>query len=69
MEVRATRLGYYNNRRQREGTKFVLSDKKHFSKLWMEKVGGADKSTKKEDSPKKKDESETSEPTGSESVI
>lgn len=38
MKVRATKLGYYNNRRQKEGMIFFLKDEKHFSKNWMELV-------------------------------
>lgn len=38
MKVRATKLGYYNHRRQRPGAEFFLKKKEHFSKLWMEEV-------------------------------
>lgn len=36
MRVKAKRLGWYGNRRVREGDIFVLSDPLHFSKEWME---------------------------------
>jgi len=52
MKVRATKLGFYNNRKQREGTVFFLKERKlrgkklsaedQFSELWMEKVDGAE---------------------------
>ena len=40
MKVKATKLGFYNNRRQRPGMVFHLTDSKHFSENWMEKVEG-----------------------------
>lgn len=39
MKVRATKLGYYDHRRRREGDVFEIHSEKAFSKLWMEKVG------------------------------
>lgn len=36
MKVKAMRQGFYDNRRIEVGEVFNLSDKKHFSKLWME---------------------------------
>lgn len=37
--VRATRLGYYDHKRRREGDVFTLADsKKEFSERWMEYV-------------------------------
>lgn len=41
MEVKAKATGYYGLKRQRPGDVFVLEDPKHFSTLWMEKVGDA----------------------------
>lgn len=38
MRVRATELGYYGDRRQRAGQVFTLTDPKHFSEKWMEKL-------------------------------
>lgn len=38
MRVRATKLGYYDHKRRREGSEFVLSDPKHFSEAWMESL-------------------------------
>lgn len=38
MKVRATQLGYYGNKRVYEGEVFELTDKKQFSKKWMEEV-------------------------------
>lgn len=40
MKVKATRLGYYNHRRRREGDVFELMDDKAFSKRWMERLDG-----------------------------
>lgn len=39
MQVVATRMGYYGERRYREGQRFILSDPKHFSHCWMQKIG------------------------------
>lgn len=39
MQVKATQMGYYQNRRIREGEIFHLEDAKHYSKKWMEKDG------------------------------
>jgi len=41
MRVIATQKGYYGERRIKVGQKFVLSDEKHFSKRWMEKLPDA----------------------------
>jgi hypothetical protein len=38
MKVRATRLGYYDLIRRREGDVFFLHDPKGFSAQWMEQV-------------------------------
>lgn len=40
MQVKAIRVGYYGNKRRKEGERFALKDPKHFSKAWMEKVSG-----------------------------
>mgnify|MGYP000920271839 CR=1 FL=1 len=37
MKVEAIRLGYYGDKRRKEGDTFYLKDEKHFSKLWMKK--------------------------------
>lgn len=36
MKVRATKLGYYNHKRQHEGMEFHIKDEKAFSENWME---------------------------------
>lgn len=38
MKVKATRLGFYGYLRRKPGAVFALSDPKHFSEKWMEKV-------------------------------
>lgn len=35
MKVRAKEVGYYGNKRRKEGVEFFLRDKEHFSKKWM----------------------------------
>lgn len=35
MRVRAIKLGFYDNKRCREGQEFVLKSKDHFSAKWM----------------------------------
>lgn len=40
IKVMATRLGYYNERRQRAGSVFFLNDAADFSTKWMKHVGG-----------------------------
>lgn len=40
MLVEAIRLGYYGNKRIREGQMFNIKDETEFSKQWMKKVGG-----------------------------
>lgn len=39
MQVVATRMGYYGERRYREGQEFRLADAKHFSHSWMQRIG------------------------------
>lgn len=63
MKVRATRLGYYNHRRRREGDIFELLDENQFSKVWMERLDGETPKVKKS----KKEEPEAQSP--SEEVI
>lgn len=41
MKVRATRLGYYGDKRRREGVVFAI-DEKDFSRKWMEKISAGD---------------------------
>jgi hypothetical protein len=43
MKVIAIRMGYYNNKRVREGQVFNLKDKKHFSVNWMKEYKGKKK--------------------------
>jgi hypothetical protein len=50
MKVKAIRLGFYDQRRRREGDVFHLSDPEHFSKNWMVKV---EKSESKRESREK----------------
>lgn len=38
IKVRATKLGYYGERRRRPGDVFVIDTEQHFSKRWMETV-------------------------------
>ena len=40
MKVKALKMGYYDGLRRREGAVFSLSDEKHFSSKWMEKLDG-----------------------------
>lgn len=40
MQVRATKLGYYNLKRKKEGEVFSIKSEKEFSKSWMEPVDG-----------------------------
>ena len=40
MLVEAIRLGYYGNKRVRQGQMFNLKSKDEFSKEWMKEVGG-----------------------------
>lgn len=47
MKVKAKGLVFYNNQRFREGDVFEISDEKHFSKKWMEKVEESDSSKAK----------------------
>lgn len=47
MKVRAVKLGYYDHLRRRPGDEFVLSNPKHFSDKWMDKVEDSVPKTKK----------------------
>lgn len=38
MKVKATELGYYEDKRRRPGDVFEISDEKAFSHKWMEKL-------------------------------
>lgn len=75
MKVRATRLGFYGNRRRKEGQEFILDDPDHFSKNWMESVEGSEVSVPKKPrvgrKPKKEKPvpSEPEEPTGDAELI
>lgn len=37
-EVVATKMGYFNDRRMREGQHFMIKSEKQFSSKWMKKV-------------------------------
>lgn len=41
MKVRAKQIGFYKDFRRRVGEEFTLTNPKHFSAKWMEKVTGA----------------------------
>lgn len=45
MKVVAKEIGYYELVRRRPGDTFVLSDKAHFSKRWMESLDKNDEAT------------------------
>jgi hypothetical protein len=53
MKVKATKLGYYNGRRQKPGVVFLLKEKEHFSKDWMEVVDDSKKPLKEKPSKEK----------------
>lgn len=38
MRVKATKLGYYNLKRRKEGAEFAIKSNEEFSPRWMEKV-------------------------------
>lgn len=40
MKVRALNMGYYGDKRIREGEEFFLTSEAHFSHNWMEAVDG-----------------------------
>lgn len=40
MLVEAIRIGYYGNKRIREGQLFNIKDETEFSEQWMKKTGG-----------------------------
>ena len=40
MKVRATKLGFYDQKRRKEGDVFILHDPKLFSENWMEAIDG-----------------------------
>jgi hypothetical protein len=46
IKVQATRLGYYGNRRRKEGMVFHVEEK-HFSSNWMKRLDEAPVSKKK----------------------
>ena len=47
MKVKAIKMGYYNDRRQKPGAVFHLNDANHFSENWMEKVESKPKAKEK----------------------
>ncbi len=42
MLVRAKRLGFYDNKRRKPGQEFHINSEKEFSKVWMERLEGAE---------------------------
>ena len=66
MKVRAKSMGYYRDRRQKEGAVFFLKKAEDFSEKWMEKVDG-EKEEKKE--PKKPSRAKKPAPKADEEVI
>jgi len=61
MKVKATRLGFYGNFRRKPGAEFVLSDEKHFTKSWMEKVLDSAVAPKPSQAPEVKSKDKTKE--------
>lgn len=47
-------MGYYGLKRIRSGEEFVLSDEKHFSSKWMEKIDSGESEAKAKVKPGKK---------------
>lgn len=52
MKVKAIKLGYYGDKRRREGDVFFLKKAEDFSKNWMEKFEGSSDSKHKKKSEK-----------------
>lgn len=44
-------MGYYGLKRIRSGEEFVLSDEKHFSSKWMEKIDSGESESKAKAKP------------------
>lgn len=40
IRVKATKLGFYDGKRVLPGSVFAIAEDSHFSKKWMEKMGG-----------------------------
>ena len=57
MKVRAIELGFYGTKRRRVGDEFVLTEARHFSKKWMEKVD-VDEPARRGRKPKEVDQGE-----------
>lgn len=55
MRVKATQLGYYNHRRQREGVIFDLLKESDFSEIWMERLEAKPEKVKAKVKSKKKE--------------
>ena len=53
-------MGYYGLKRIRSGEEFVLSDEKHFSSKWMEKIDSGESEAKAKEKPGKKHGAPTS---------
>lgn len=53
-------MGYYGLKRIRSGEEFVLSDEKHFSSKWMEKIDSGESEAKAKVKPGKKHGAPTS---------
>ena len=54
MKVKATKLGFYNNIRVKEGTVFNIESEKHFSNVWMKAIDSKDKEVKEEPAKKRR---------------
>lgn len=65
MKVRATQMGFYDYKRRRIGHIFDLSDPKHFSEKWMERLDGPVVVNQ----PQRAAEPKSAKPTGSREVI
>lgn len=62
MKVRATKLGFYDQKRRKEGDVFVLHDPKLFSENWMEALDGKAPAKKSKSKAKKEEPIGVSEP-------
>jgi hypothetical protein len=52
MKVKALKLGYYDNKRRREGQVFDIKNEKEFSEKWMEYVEKDEKPSVKVEKPR-----------------
>ena len=58
MKVRAIELGFYGTKRRRVGDEFELTEARHFSKKWMEKVDPDQEPVRRGRKPKEADQGE-----------